>query len=330
MLTGSRDSVRRTSGCAIVAPMTSPSPGATRPRIAVEPPCWRRDQLVDAVRAGGGEVVALADATALVWADPQAPERLRDHTHAGIDWVQLPYAGIEPFIDLLDRDRLWTCGKGVYARPVAEHILALTLAAFHNLGPYSSAREWTGPVGRNLHGSRVLILGGGGITEELLPLLAPFATHNVVLRRTPEPLEGAAEVGTLDDLHRQLPEADVVVLALAVTSETIGVIGEQELGLMKDDAWLVNLARGVHVDTDALVHALETGRIGGACLDVTDPEPLPTGHPLWDFDNCIITPHVGNTPEMGLDLLAERVTENTRLYRDGAELIGPVDLDLGY
>ncbi|MGI9622136.1 MAG: D-isomer specific 2-hydroxyacid dehydrogenase family protein [Acidimicrobiales bacterium] len=301
-----------------------------RPRIAVEPPCWRRDALVAAVEAGGGEVVALDEATALVWADPQAPELLPEHTHAGIDWVQLPYAGIEPFIDLLDRDRVWTCGKGVYTRPVAEHILALALAAFHNLGPYSAASEWSGPVGRNLFGSRVLLLGGGGITTDLLELLAPFDTHNVVLRRVPEALDGADHVGTLDDLHAELPQADLVVLALAVTPQTIGVIGAHELGLIGPDSWLINLARGVHVDTDALVEALENGAIGGACLDVTDPEPLPQGHPLWSFDNCIITPHVGNTPEMGLELLADRVTENTGLYARGDPLIGPVDLDLGY
>ena len=301
-----------------------------RVRIAVEPPCWRRETLVNAVEKGGGRVVESANATALVWADPQAPELLDGHLHDEIDWVQLPYAGVEPFIHMLDRKRLWTCGKGVYSRPVAEHILALTLAAFHNLGPYSAARSWTGPVGRNLHGCRVLILGGGGITTDLLSLLAPFETHNVVLRRASTPIAGAASVGTLDDLHDELPPADVVVVALAVTAETVGVIGAEELELMGTRSLLVNLARGVHVDTEALVAALRSGSIGGACLDVTEPEPLPEGHPLWSFDNCIITPHVGNTPLMGLDLLAERVTENTRRYATGQELLGPIDLDLGY
>lgn len=275
-------------------------------------------------------MVACADATALVWADPQASEQLTGCLHDRIDWVQLPYAGVEPFIHMLDRERLWTCGKGVYSRPVAEHILALILAAFHNLGPYSAARSWTDPLGRNLHGCRVLILGGGGITEDLLALLAPFHTRNVVLRRVPDPLVGAASVGTLDDLHDELPPADVVVVALAVTPETVGVIGAEELNLMGEQSWLVNLARGVHVDTDALVAALRAGSIGGACLDVTEPEPLPDGHPLWSFENCIITPHVGNTPLMGLDLLAERVTENTRRYSTGEQLLGPIDLDLGY
>lgn len=310
--------------------MPSQPDDARSVRIAVEPPCWRNEALVKAVEAGGGRVVECSEATALVWADPQAPEKLAGHLHDKIDWVQLPYAGVESFIHMFDRERLWTCGKGVYSRPVAEHALALILTAFHNLGPYSAATTWTAPEGRNLYGCRVLILGGGGITENLLSLLAPFHTHNVVLRRVPTALSGATSVGTLDDLHDELPLADVIVVALAVTRQTVGVIGAEELELMGELSWLVNLARGVHVDTEALIAALRSGGIGGACLDVTDPEPLPNGHPLWSCNNCIITPHVGNTPLMGLDLLVERVTENTRRYSTGQHLLGPIDLDLGY
>ncbi|MYL08973.1 MAG: hydroxyacid dehydrogenase, partial [Acidimicrobiia bacterium] len=88
--------------------------------------------------------------------------------------------------------------------------------------------------------------------------------------------------------------------------------------------------RGSHVVTDDLGAALAAGAMGGAALDVTEPEPLPEGHPLWDMENCLITPHVGNTPEMGLRLLARRVTENVRRYIDGEDLLGPVDVDLGY
>ena len=90
------------------------------------------------------------------------------------------------------------------------------------------------------------------------------------------------------------------------------------------------MGRGGHVVTDDLVEALTADAIGGAALDVTEPEPLPDGHPLWEMENCLITPHVGNTPEMGLKLLARRVTENVRRYIAGEELLGPVDVDLGY
>ena len=99
---------------------------------------------------------------------------------------------------------------------------------------------------------------------------------------------------------------------------------------MERHAWLVNVARGRHVVTDDLVTALRDGVIGGAGLDVTDPEPLPDGHPLWSLPNCIITPHVGNTPEMAVPLLAERVAANVRRFAAGEELLGPVDADLGY
>ena len=99
---------------------------------------------------------------------------------------------------------------------------------------------------------------------------------------------------------------------------------------MEDHAWIVNVARGRHIVTDDLVDALRDGVIGGAALDVTDPEPLPSGHPLWTLPNCIITPHVGNTPEMAKPLLARRVTENVRRFARGDELIGLVDVDAGY
>jgi phosphoglycerate dehydrogenase-like enzyme len=92
----------------------------------------------------------------------------------------------------------------------------------------------------------------------------------------------------------------------------------------------VNVARGRHIVTDDLVWALEQGVIGGAALDVTYPEPLPAGHPLWSMPNCIITPHVGNTPEMAVPLLSERISTNVRRFADGEPLIGPVHVDLGY
>jgi phosphoglycerate dehydrogenase-like enzyme len=99
---------------------------------------------------------------------------------------------------------------------------------------------------------------------------------------------------------------------------------------MPDHALLVNVARGRHVDTDALLAALEAGTLGGAALDVTDPEPLPEGHPLWAREDVIITPHVGNTPEMGIKLLWARVRENVERFGRGEELLGPVHVELGY
>jgi D-3-phosphoglycerate dehydrogenase len=141
---------------------------------------------------------------------------------------------------------------------------------------------------------------------------------------------GAARVVGHDDLHDALAGALLVVLALALTPETTGIIGAAELERMDGDAWLVNVARGPHVVTDDLVAALRAGAIGGAALDVTDPEPLPAGHPLWDLDNCLITPHTSNTWTMAEPLFAQRVGANVARYQRGEPLLGLVDPKLGY
>lgn len=292
-----------------------------------------RGYLAEAIEAAGGVLVEAADAEAIVWGAPTGPAELRAAVDAAphVHWVQLPWAGVEPFIDHLDRDHLWTCGKGVYAQPVAEHALALALAGMRGLGRYARATSWdTVQVGTNLLGARVVILGGGGITESLLRLLAPFDCQVTVLRRSPEPLDGAGHVGTLADLDRLLPTTDLLVLALALTPETTGVIDRLRLSLMQPHAWLVNVARGRHVVTEDLVAALRSGDLGGAALDVTDPEPLPDGHPLWGLGNCIITPHLANTQEMARPVLSARVRDNVERFARGAPLIGAVDLDAGY
>ena len=301
------------------------------PRCVIAPEDTR-PWLDDAVRAGGGRLVDAADAEVLVWADPGHPERLRAFLddHPGIAWVQLPWAGIEPFVGVLDHDRIWTCGKGVYAEPVAEHALGLTLAGMRAIAHYARQRSWTRGVGRNLLGARVSLLGGGEITRALLALLAPFGCETTVMTRHPRPIEGAGRVVGPDDLDRALDGADVLVLALALTPETTRIVDADALARLPDHAWLVNVARGRHVDTDALVTALREDRLGGAALDVTDPEPLPDGHPLWELPNVVITPHTANTPEMGRPLLARRVEENIRRYASDQPLLGPVDVALGY
>ena len=301
------------------------------PRIAVAPddaPTW----LADAVRAGGGEVVPVDDAEGLVWAEAHEGDRLGAllRRHPRIEWVQLPWAGIEDYVGHLDEDRIWTCGKGVYAEPVAEMALGLGLAGLRNLGPYARAGEWTASVGTSLVGANVSIVGGGGIAESLVTLLHPFRTHVTVVRRNPDHMDGVDEVVSPDHLVDALSGADLVVLALALTAETDGLIGAAELSTMESHACLVNVARGRHVVTDDLVGALRDGVIGSAGLDVTEPEPLPPEHPLWALPNCIITPHTANTPEMAVPLLAERVRRNVRRFAAGRELIGLVDVDLGY
>jgi len=286
----------------------------------------------DAVVDGGGELVDVAYTTALVWGAARDPEGLAavldDNQH--LEWIQLPFAGVEEFAHLISDDRLWTCGKGVYAEPVAEMAVAMALAGLRGLVHYSRQSGWSRPIGRNLIGARVSILGGGGITEEIVRLLNPFGCHVTVVRNRVTDMEGVDVVLESDRFVDALPGADVVFLALPLTSETVGMMGRSEFETMESHAWLVNVARGRHVRTDDLVWALENGVIGGAALDVTDPEPLPDDHRLWSMANCIITPHVGNTPEMAVPLLSERIATNVRRWIAGDDLIGPVDPDLGY
>ena len=303
----------------------------TGPRIALAPE-GVRPWLADAVRRGGGALVGPEDAEGLVWASTGEADALAAalRRHPGIRWVQLPWAGIEPFAAVLDAEHVWTCGKGVYAEPVAEHALMLGLAGLRGLGHYARADAWTGQRGVNLLGARVTIVGGGGIAESLLRLLAPFGTTTTVVRRHPAPMPGAQHVLGADGLHEALPGATLVVLALPLVPETVGLVGRPELALMDEDAWLVNVARGAHVVTDDLVDALRAGAIGGAGLDVTDPEPLPDAHPLWSLPNCLITPHTGNTAEMATPLLSARIAANVARFAAGEPLLGLVDATLGY
>jgi len=303
------------------------------PRIAVGPVA--SSFATDAVVAGGGTVVDIGDGPdALVWLDPVEVQALADRIAAtpSLRWVQLPFAGVERVLafGLLDHDHLWTCAKGSYAEPVAEHALALSLAGLRYLHTRITARSWGVPAGTSLYDQKVTILGGGGITSVLLEQLAPFRVDATVVRRKPDPLPGAARTVPVSELGDVLPGALVVYLALALTPETTGIIGATELGLMDETAWLVNVARGPHVDTDALVAALTSGSVAGAALDVTDPEPLPDGHPLWDIPNCIITPHTADTIEMVMPLLAERIRTNVVRFGAGEQLVGLVDPDAGY
>ena len=290
---------------------------------------------VDAIRRGGGEPVGLGqEPYGLVWTDAGAVGELRDvlRAHPEISWVQLPMAGVEHMAQagVLDHRRQWTSAKGAYAEPVAEHALALLLAGFRHLPERARAHSWGKPAAQTLFDQSLTIVGGGGIAVALLRLLQPFRARVTVVRQRAEPVAGADRTVGLSHLHEALAGAQAVVLALALTPRSRGLIGRKELEVIGQQAWLVNVARGALVDTGALVEALRSGQIGGAALDVTDPEPLPAGHPLWDLPNCLITPHTADTEQMTQPLLAGRIAENVQRLITGQDLVGQEDPDLGY
>ena len=292
------------------------------------------DHIRAAVEAGGGQVVGLDELPdALVWMAPRDDDGLRAALAAApsIRWVQLPFAGVERFLTSMRSEITWTCAKGVYSEPTAEHALALALAGLRRLPEHARATAWGGQGAQTLYAAPVVIVGGGGIGRALLDLLAPFRVRATVVRRDAgSALPGAARTVGLDDLNDVLPGARVVFLALPLTAETEHLIGAPQLAAMEQDAWLVNVARGRHVDTEALVEALREKAIGGAALDVTDPEPLPADSPLWQLENCLITPHTANPWQTAQPLLAARITANVRLFAAGKPLLGLVDLDAGY
>jgi phosphoglycerate dehydrogenase-like enzyme len=315
-------------------------PAERRPRsgpIAVLP---RPNPIfVDAVLAGGGDVAPVGPATrGVVWLSEKLADELATvlDENEGIEWVQLPWAGVDGFADVLARFAnrplpLWTSAKGAYSEPVAEHAVALALACLRTFPQKSRATSWAAvKTGTSLYGREVVIVGAGGIAREIIRLIAPFETRVTVVRRSPGQVDGAHRTVTTDLLDEVLLTADVVILAAASTHETAQLIGESQLRGMKETAVLVNIARGALVDTDALVDALASGSIAGAGLDVTDPEPLPEGHALWAEPRCLITSHAADTPEMTAPLLAARITANVRAFRGEGQFVGVVDPVVGY
>lgn len=306
------------------------------PLVAVQP---RSDATFeDAVVAGGGRYSSkLKGADALIWTDPYDPKGLAKVIRK-VDprWVQLPFAGIEAFFrdQVIDKGRLWTCAKGIYGPATAEHALALMLASARRLHDHVGAQGWRfggfGTPERRLKDSVVLIVGTGGIGRALIGMLQPLGPRIHAVNRSGKPTEGAELTEPVENLPHLVAEADYVVLAAALTKETHHLFDRGMLDYMKEDAWLINVARGGLVVTDDLVKALRRGTIGGAALDVTDPEPLPIGHPLWTCDNVIITPHVANTWDMALPELRALVSRNVAHFAAGEELEGLVDPALGY
>ena len=309
-----------------------PQPG----KITVLPAGSGRAQ-TQAVRDAGGEVAELSNETrGVIYTSYRDIEPLFEalDAHPGIGWVQLPYAGIDAYAKRLapyaERGLVVTSAKGAYAQPVAEHALALTLAAQRNLALRARASSWGKSMGLSLYGNHVVVVGAGGIASEFLNLLRPFGVTSTVVRNSPKPLAEADRTVTSEQLDEVLPEADVVMLAAAATHDTHHLINAERLRAMKPTAVLVNIGRGPLVDTEALAVALDAEEIYGAALDVTEPEPLPDGHPLWSNDRCLITPHSADTPEMTLPLMLKRIADNVEAFLNTGAFVGLADPTKGY
>ncbi|WP_069167958.1 D-isomer specific 2-hydroxyacid dehydrogenase family protein [Nocardia altamirensis] len=294
-----------------------------------------------AVVDNGGVVAELAEASGLIWVG--TPGQFPDELPAGIDWVQLPAAGVEEWfasgVIAKHPKVLFTSAAGAFAASVAEHALMLLLAGVRYLPEHLRAGRWRQqdfiPHIGSLRGKTVTIVGAGGIGRALIPMLTPLGAHVIAVNRSGRPVTGPGIPDTIEtiateNLARVWPRTDHVVIAAPATAATRHLIDADVLARLKPSSWVINIARGSLIDTEALVTALAAGTIAGAGLDVTDPEPLPDGHLLWVLPNAIVTPHDSNPPQLRLAAFADHVGANVRLFADGNDLIAPIDPNLGY
>lgn len=300
-------------------------------KVAIEPKAMPQYEqaVVDA-----GSVLSSLDETvgALIWTDYSDPQGLAKTiaNNPQLTFVQLPFAGVDAFQDVIQLPLTFACAKGSYREPVAEHALMLSMALGRVIPERVRAKTWGGKFAASIYDANVLIVGAGGITEELIKQLTPFRANITVVRNRALPLAGANKVAQLSELDQLLPEADWVILACSLTAETKGLFNLARFALMKPSAYFVNVARGAVVVTDDLVEALNTELIAGAGVDVTDPEPLPDGHPLWEAKNVIITPHTADTNTQVIRLFSVRIRENLAAYQGQGDWVGLVDPTLGY
>ncbi len=261
------------------------------------------------------------------------------HGSPALEWLQTNSAGVEAYIQpgVLAGDTLLTNATGAYGLAIAEHMLGMLLELFKKLELYRDAQKsgaWQsqGAV-KAVYGSTVLVLGMGDIGGEFAARCKALGAKVIGVRRSPRPCpEYADEVHLLEDLDSLLPQADVVAVTLPGTDATRGLMSRERLAKMKEGAVLLNVGRGFIVDTEALCDALERGHLSGAGVDVTDPEPLPPTHRLWNIPTAVVTPHISGfyhlreTHERIVDIFLE----NLRHFQAGEPLRNLVDFATGY
>lgn len=246
---------------------------------------------------------------------------------AGMDWAQHDQVRCHPAV---------LTNARIHAAPISEHLFGMLLMlsrSLHEAHRHKLAGRWQRPPAEQiglLSGKTLCVVGLGVIGRTCAALGEAFAMEVIGVRRRPQPTEHVSKVYGQDELAEALAQADVVMVILPGTARTDGLIGRNAIAAMKRGALLLNAGRGKTVDTDALVEALAEGRLGGAGLDVVDPEPLPQGHPLWQMPNVVITAHYSGM-HPGYDRNVEDLfVANLRRFVNGQELEGVVDKQEGY
>jgi len=252
-------------------------------------------------------------------------------------WVQSGGAGVERFLtpEFIASPIILTNAAGVYAIPIADHVMAFVLHFSRGFGRLLRSQlehRWGEEVEPDeLTGKTLGIVGLGGIGAEVASRAKGFGMRVIAVRRRPErPSRFADEVRGPDALPWLLAESDYVALCSALTPATRHLIGEEELGRMKPTAYITNIGRGGLIDEPALIAALQAARIAGAGLDVFATEPLPADSPLWDMPNVLITPHTSGSSPRSHERLMELFCQNLRRYLAGERLLNVADKAAGY
>ena len=315
--------------------MTKPKAAmASLVRPLVEPYC---DDLDVTWFTSTEEAMEIAPHAEIGWFDMYDKNKMAGIISAAtnLKWLNSIYAGVEhfPLEQLKAQGTILTNGAGLNSAPIAEFAIMMMLSAAKRsdiINDSQRQHNWLeSPPGTiEIDGSKALIIGYGGIGQQIAKKLSGFDVDVTAVRRT---ATDEPDVIGLDDWRDRLGEFDWVFVSAPATSDTRHLLGAEEFAAMKSSAWLINVARGSLVDQDALLAALDNKAIGGAALDVTDPEPLPADHPLWDAPNCIITMHLSGVAQTRMfERAATRFVENLKRYRNGEEMIAVADFDRGY
>ena len=256
-----------------------------------------------------------------------------------LKWLHLPSAGADNYTDLslyANPSIILTKSSGTFGIPIAEHVIGMMIALGRNFTLYHNAQKegvWNSDRTEaiDIYKSNVMVLGLGDLGTQVCKHLSGFCCNIIGFRRDASvPHEFASEVRPMSRLRESLPEADFVINCLPGTEETSKVLGRDEFSVMKKRAIVINVGRGTTIDTEALVDALNSGKIGGAGLDVTDPEPLPSGHPLWNATNVLITPHISSLSPLNDARRLAIFTDLLKRYLSGQPMYNTVDFSSGY
>jgi len=296
------------------------------------------DAYVDAIETSGGLIAKMGpNVEALVWTDYARPDLLAAmlEDNPQLRFVQLPFAGVDAFSQIIagSPQITFTSAKRSYSEPVAEHALMLCMALGRIIPERVRAKSWGKKHADSLFDAEVVIVGGGGIAQQLVELLAPMRSRVRVVRKRPGESFDNSRYSTVvgfDELDECISRAQFVILACALTQETRFLFDAERFKMMRKDAYLVNVARGEIVNQEDLVLALNSGEIAACATDVTYPEPLPDDHEMWGVENLLITPHTADTMPIVTRLFALRLEQNVTAWLSGSEPVGIVDPGLGY